>query len=372
MGIELFDKEKEWRSRDGRRGALFTAGPGECPLSDASIRDLISQREEARRQKDWGRADSVRDELRRNGVELDDKENFWRTASGRSGTYGGASGPHTPSRSPSVAPFGANAIRAPSHCQSGLITQAQARQSLGVPAIRKLVAERERLRACADFEAADELRRQLANLGVEIFDNERIWQSADGHQGVIITGGHEVDCLLSDVDIAQRVVQREQARTSKDFVQADAIRDELRRQGVELLDGQRVWCTTDGRQGSYQVSTAQPQVLSAAYTGVPVAAFVPAGSVTQPSQQHFVPQVDTRLDGRLPASAVTNMPSAMTFTTASIVALVSGRERARENHDWDSADAIRSDMRAHGVDVWDKEKVWRANDGRSGTIVRLP
>eukprot|EP00414_Alexandrium_minutum_P011858 CAMPEP_0113833004 /NCGR_PEP_ID=MMETSP0328-20130328/7678_1 /TAXON_ID=39455 /ORGANISM="Alexandrium minutum" /LENGTH=77 /DNA_ID=CAMNT_0000801249 /DNA_START=29 /DNA_END=259 /DNA_ORIENTATION=- /assembly_acc=CAM_ASM_000350 len=26
MGVELYDKEKEWRCRDGRRGMLFTAG----------------------------------------------------------------------------------------------------------------------------------------------------------------------------------------------------------------------------------------------------------------------------------------------------------------------------------------------------------
>lgn len=339
MGVELFDKEKEWRCRDGRRGMLFTAGPSECVLSDYEIQDRIAQREDARKSKDWGRADSLRDELRRNGVELDDKDMVWRTSSGRSGTYSGT-------------------------------LPVQPRQSLGVPAIRKLVAERERLRAALDFEAADELRRQLAQLGVEIFDNERVWRSADGQQGVIITGGHEVDCFLSDAEIQYRVSQREDARSAKDFSQADAIRDDLRRQGVELLDSQRVWCTTDGRQGTYQgVVAAPPPTFTTAFP--PVAA-APCSFVAAPPPLLPQPVVQLAAVTRMPASAVTNSPSPMTFSTASIIALVSGRERARDNHDWDAADAIRADLRSHGVDVWDKEKVWRANDGRNGAITRLP
>merc|ERR550532_2357707 len=64
------------------------------------------------------------------------------------------------------------------------------------------------------------------------------------------------------------------------------------------------------------------------------------------------------MGGRLPSSAVTNNPSMLTFSTPSIIALVNGREKAREKHDWEAADAIRADLRSHGVDVWDKEKVW--------------
>merc|ERR1719461_2380235 len=63
MGVEVYDKEKEWRSRDGRRGMLFTAGPMECALSDQEIQELVREREEARRQKDWDRADAIRDDL---------------------------------------------------------------------------------------------------------------------------------------------------------------------------------------------------------------------------------------------------------------------------------------------------------------------
>lgn len=323
MGIELYDKEKEWRSRDGRRGALFTAGPLACLMPEEHIQARIFQREEARKNKDWHLADAIRDELRNSGVELDDRESSWRTSNGKQGSFSGVK--------PEVS------------------------QSIGIPAITKLVAERERLRAASDFEAADELRRQLAQMGVELFDNERSWKTADGYRGVIITGGHEVDCLMSEAQIAGRVLQREEARTAKDFATADHIRDELRRQGVELLDAQKTWCTADGRQGNYSGGYSLASGLYAAQPS--------HGAIGAPA-----PTSSSRLQQ---ASPVTNNPTTGgTLSTASIVALVSGREHVREAKDWKSADEIRNDMRAHGVDVWDKDKVWRANDGRSGPIVR--
>jgi len=354
MGIELYDKEKEWRSRDGRRGMLFTAGPIECTLADEVIQEMIRDREEARRGKDFARADMVRDELRNHGVELDDKEAIWRTAGGRMGTYTG--GPQPP--------------------------------VINGETIRQLVAERERLRAQQNFEAADELRRQLSTLGVEIFDNERVWRTRDGQQGVIITGGHEdTSVVLSNADILLSIAQREEARAAKNFPQADAIRDELRQHGVELLDNQKAWTTTDGRQGTFSGAPLQ-QTAQAVPTGFGVGDIVvtqsPPGGIqaqmaaglaallVSPAQHRAnaasaMAQQAQQL-ASLPSSPVTQSPSGATFSTASVVALVNGRERARERHDWDAADNIRADMRSHGIDVWDKEKVWRANDGRSGPI----
>jgi len=325
MGIELYDKEKEWRSQDGRRGALFTAGPLACTLPEEHIQARIFQREEARKGKDWSMADNIRDELRNSGVELDDRESMWRTSNGRSGFYSGV--------------------------------KAEVTASIGIPAIEKLVAERERLRAGSDFEAADELRRQLAQMGVELFDNERIWKTADGHRGVIITGGHEVQCMLNEVQIAGRVLQREEARNGKDFATADMIRDELRRQGVELLDAQKTWCTADGRQGNYSGGYSVPQPGYAAQSS---RGAIGAGNAALASMS----------SSRMTSSPLTNNPAAGTLSTASIVALVSGREYVREAKDWRSADEIRNDLRAHGVDVWDKDKLWRANDGRQGPIIR--
>jgi len=401
MGVELYDKEKIWRTRDGRRGTLFTAGAGECSLSDAEIQEYIREREDARSAKDWTRSDQLRDTMRQMGVELNDKDSIWRTSSGRSGTYGG--GPVQPK--PAAATHEAIKSLGP----------------LGVNSIQKLIAERERLRAAQDFESADEMRRQLAALGVEIFDNERIWRTTNGEQGIIITGGHQVVCNLSDFDIASRVQQREDARNNKDWGSADTIRDELRQHGVELLDNQKVWSTTDGRQGYYDgqpIAIAQHHPLMPAmtqatagggsnavamaqalaahtpqFTGVTedavaaaaaaqlagggnAAAMAQVQALLVQQQQLQQQQVQQMLPS--PNSSPTNLvprtppppASGMTWSSASILALVNGRELARDRHDWEAADAIRADLRSHGVDVWDKEKVWKASDGRSGIICR--
>jgi len=342
MGVELYDKEKEWRCRDGRRGVLFTAGPQECMFTDQEIVERINDREQARKSKEWERADIIRDELRRAGVELDDKEMCWRTASGRMGTYAGN----------------------------------RPRPLAGVT-IRKLVAERERLRANQDYDAADDLRKQLLSLGVELFDNERLWRTADGQQGVIITGGHEVDCKLTNSEIATRVTEREAARSQKNWAQADAIREELRRQGAELLDHQRVWCTTDGRHASYSGGPNPhfPGGTMSDTTSLVNALSSIAAMVQQPQRQQ-TPQMRPPLSAplsqnRTPSAApAASTQSGTSFSDASINAMVTGREHARERHDWAAADAIRADLRSHGVEVWDKEKTWRANDGRSGTIPR--
>jgi len=69
-GVELYDKEREWRSKDGRRGVLFTAGPDESPLGDADIQERIREREEARRQAEEAAALRLVEEAERIGTRL--------------------------------------------------------------------------------------------------------------------------------------------------------------------------------------------------------------------------------------------------------------------------------------------------------------
>eukprot|EP00928_Gymnodinium_smaydae_P008668 TRINITY_DN1315_c0_g1_i1.p1 TRINITY_DN1315_c0_g1~~TRINITY_DN1315_c0_g1_i1.p1 ORF type:complete len:481 (+),score=115.80 TRINITY_DN1315_c0_g1_i1:95-1444(+) len=329
MGVELYDKDREWKCKDGRRGVLFTAGPTACMLTDDEIQSRIEEREEARSNKDFTKADQVRDFLRTNGVELDDKAKSWRTGDGRVGTYSGAVHSHL----------------------AGLPEEQ----------IRALVAERERARAVQDFQHADEVRKHLLSLGVELFDNERVWRCLDGRQGTIVTGGADiVQCNLTDGDIQGRVQAREEARSRKDWASADMIRDELRRGGVELLDREEKWKTTDGRSGAYN----------------------PAAQPTRTQQMHMVqttqrsaatmfspPATSTDVmspPGSQSMNAFTNAVPGAVLTTASIEALITGREAAREVKDFGTADVIRQDLRSHGVEVWDKQKTWKAVDGRMG------
>merc|ERR1719150_1048098 len=63
------------------------------------------------------------------------------------------------------------------------------------------------------------------------------------------------------------------------------------------------------------------------------------------------------------------LPGAAALSDEEIAAFVHDREKKRrQDHDFQGADAIRNHLRAHGVEVWDKEKTWRANDGRNGLI----
>jgi len=357
VGVELYDKEKEWKSSDGRRGVLFTAGSFECSLSDSEIHQRVQQREAARSAKDFATADAVRDELRQYGVELKDKERQWLTAGGRAGNY-----------------------------QGGTI---QAGQQISSHNIRQLIAERERLRANMDFDGADQIRQQLLEMSVVIYDDDRIWKSADGQQGVIVTGGADAACQLTDAQIGARVQQREEARSRKDFATADTVRTGLRAAGVELLDKRKTWVTTDGRTGPYQQMSnalALPGLnmkvgagglnfnqlsLLGANLGIGLNntnALALAGGGGGGGNKPSGPAggVGAQPGGSAFKNAV---PGAATLADDEIAAFVHDREKKRrQDHDFQGADAIRNHLRAHGVEVWDKEKTWRANDGRSGLI----
>lgn len=393
-GVELYDKEREWRSKDGRRGVLFTAGPDESPLGDADIQERIREREEARRQKDWDKANVIRDELRSLGVELSDKEGMWRTIGGRGNTY------------------------------AATVTT---KQVLHGSVISKLIAERERFRAGQDYVAADEVRVKLSEHGVEILDSHRIWKCTDGRQGVIITGGHEAVCVIVDEEIMARVREREEHRLNRNWQAADEVREVLRIQGVEVMDAQRQWLTTDGRNGTYEAAGA-PMVPAdigsllggasasgfsaaslgalgfGALGGMPAPGMDPAAALRAASAQAgsskaatdptatMAAQALSALSGMLarsgqvttqqlqtmqqlqqslltaPQAAPQTSTSGMNFSTASIVALVAGREQARDRRDFTASDCIRTDLRSHGVEVWDKDKVWRSTDGRSGAL----
>lgn len=359
MGVELYDKEREWRSRDGRRGELFTAGPVGCSLSDAEIHEYIVQREDARTTKDWSKADSLRDELRRQGVELDDRSRSWRTSTGRSGTYSG----HT-------------------HSSASTLSETE---------IRYLVAERERARAAQDFATADSLRLRLLRMGVELFDSERTWKTNDGRQGVIVTGGTEiVQCTIGDAEIRARIHAREEARSQKDWDRADAIRDELRRLGVELIDMEQKWRTTDGRTGAYALPAQwsginativqaaqqtmlkfQEQYASMQQTGqISEEAFNAAAQayLVAAQAQGAMACTDTALTSLDTGSVAGALPGNATLSDASIQALVAGREAGRESQDLETAEAIQLDLLQHGVELDDEQNAWVSSDGRQGFI----
>jgi len=198
---------------------------------------LVVMRTQARLQKDWNLADTIRTKLTEMGVTLFDKTNSWHSKTGQTG------------RIPAFSELDAGQP-IESIIQEQVMPQANGLSMSDVvlddSQIRLLVEQLEQARAQKDFVRSDELRDELKTYGVEVFDNEKMWRAKNGLAGCIIgyaEGG------ATDLEITTLVVQREKARQSSDFGTADLIRNELRTAGVEIYDKEKVWKVGDGRQG---------------------------------------------------------------------------------------------------------------------------
>jgi len=203
----------------------------------------------------------------------------------------------------------------------------------------RLVVMREQARMAKDWTLADSLREQLVAKGVTIQDKTNSWRCSDGSAGRIptwseIEGGTTESFVAqqgmtqgmgtmapppagdgSDGHIKQLVQMREQARAQKDFPQADHFREELKALGVDLYDKEKIWRSKTGASG-----------VIIGYRG--------AGG---PSD-------------------------------VEVAALVVQRERARQSNDYATSDMIRNELRAVGVEIKDREKVWSCSDGRQGPV----
>merc|ERR1719201_768592 len=114
--------------------------------------------------------------------------------------------------------------------------------------INQLIQMREKARCGKDFAQADQIREQLTQMGVEVWDKEKTWkQAATGLSGIII--GFFGDRAPSDTEVNALIIQREKARLRKDFATSDMIRDELKARGIELFDKDLEWKSNDGRRG---------------------------------------------------------------------------------------------------------------------------
>eukprot|EP00413_Alexandrium_margalefii_P042407 CAMPEP_0204598336 /NCGR_PEP_ID=MMETSP0661-20131031/54259_1 /ASSEMBLY_ACC=CAM_ASM_000606 /TAXON_ID=109239 /ORGANISM="Alexandrium margalefi, Strain AMGDE01CS-322" /LENGTH=380 /DNA_ID=CAMNT_0051609039 /DNA_START=66 /DNA_END=1208 /DNA_ORIENTATION=- len=354
---------------------------------------LVMMREQARSQKDWSLADTIRDRLVASGVTLSDKTNSWKSSDGKTGripTFSEIEAGHTPESFMAHQEVRAN--KAP----AGDGSEAH---------IKQLIRMREQARAQKDWAQSDSFRDELKAIGVDIFDKEKIWRSRTGASGVII--GYRTDGTPSDLEISRLVVQRERARQSSDFATSDMIRDELMAMGVQIQDREKIWRSSNGRQGTVPSWAEIIAGGGAPPSGVrggaaPGMAQVNAGGLQDQivqaalaaaqnpnSAMHTLQMLQQAAGGRAAAPAAApatggsvnaECQGALEFVSqcqaagravldAEIEWLVSLREKFRQLKDFPSSDALRNAMRnSLGIQFEEKEKMWKCNDGRAGNI----
>jgi len=372
-------------------------------------------REQARLAKDWGLADTIRDRLSAAGVTLFDKTNAWRTQDGHTGRI--------PTWTEIEAGQTAESLIT-DHAQK--LTATTAGSDGSDANVKHLVQMREQARASKDWAQSDRIRDDLKALGVELFDKEKMWRAKSGASGCII--GYRGSAGPTDMEISALVVQREKARQSSDYNTADMVRDELRAVGVEIMDKEKIWRASDGRTGPVPAFAAiaassgggsgslKPSMLAKPTGTVPsvpgLSGFgglsLGAGTSANVQVQVIQAALDAARDpataartlqllqqaskgggaSRAPPSKAAAIASrqnpeaieALNFMTrkrssgqttsdAEIDWLMGIREKLRHAKDFAGADQMRDAFRnTLGVELFEKEKRWQANDGRQGNI----
>ena len=148
-----------------------------CDLSETEIHDLISDRNEQRRMREFDRADDIRDELKRHGVYIHDKAKAWRAD-------GGTSFPSfTHEREQKLNTFGHD--KHGSEIEFGHdYTQVgkpinKSVCDLSLTEIHNLICDRIQCKRNGDFQGADKIQEELKRHGVAIHDDAKAWR-ADG------------------------------------------------------------------------------------------------------------------------------------------------------------------------------------------------
>jgi len=259
LGVELFDKEKLWRGKDGSSGVIigFQAGGGP---TDLEVTTLIAQREKARQNSDFSTADMIRDELKQFGVTIQDKEKSWKSVDGRTGgvpMYNEAQGVtmQVPATMPVQGQYGAvpvsiqqqimslalQASQDPSMAQRALASLRQAVQGAPLaPATappRAMQALPPPRRPATSLPAAHAKRGKGGAPQPPEVAEALSFCSQAAHRNV------------SDDEIMWVVEVRERQRKNSDFSAADALRDGLKQCGVDLHQKEQRWTHADGRAG---------------------------------------------------------------------------------------------------------------------------
>ena len=288
-----------YRSRGSQRHSYERMSGDNAPVDVGAVENLINERTDLRRQRNFDAADALREQLRNEfGVELYDKDNTWsvgfspggRGGGGYSGDggreyggYGGGRGRGAGGRdsyrddSRSAGRYGGQQDRrggAGGGYNGGgggsYMREAGDTAPVDVGMVEQLLAERAEFRRVRDFQSADGVRDQLSSLGVTVKDKEGIWFVGRGSYGGGGYGGYDErrpamapreprdfgpkghdyereamdehpldEATISRID--ETMARRLEARLARRFPDADQAKEELIAMGVAINDKRRTW-----------------------------------------------------------------------------------------------------------------------------------
>ena len=321
------------------------AGPSITPLNVDLMHQLITDRIQCRLNRDFARADAIQQQLMDAHVQLDDRNQLWRSDGIRFVPDG-----HDYTYAPDAGP-----------CRS----------SMPEEEILELIRERYACKISHNFTAADIIETELKDVGVDLNDEERLWRADGetfslGHQkddgnGVVDGrgrgsynrggGGNQdasgtkpnvvgpvynrhPDDRSDDIDVEgiDRLIQkRHVARRKRNYDYADSIRSELRSvYGVIVNDRDRTWHAFSKNVHS-SGANSNPPMVNYGPTGHNYVLYKQAGA------------------------------SVSSLKMDSIHELIADRLQCKIHRDYNRADAIRKLLMTAHVHLDDRNQLWRAD-----------
>mmetsp|Transcript_10216 Transcript_10216/g.22056 ORF Transcript_10216/g.22056 Transcript_10216/m.22056 type:complete len:409 (+) Transcript_10216:37-1263(+) len=202
------------------------------------------------------------------------------------------------------------------------------------------------------------------------------------------------------LEIARLVILREQARLGKDWGQADLLRTQLQDAGVQLFDKTNQWKCSDGVTGripsfdEIEAGIDASALLSPVETPLPAQNgdalvedikqliqnremargnkdFDQADKIRADLQELGVELLDKEKLWKCPSRGLQGIITgfrAHELSDVEVTTLVLQREKARMGNDYELSDMIRDELKNRGVTIDDKRKTWSCSDGRSGAV----
>jgi len=234
--IETFPLRSSYREHD--RGYVMSedSGANNSLLSNSEINKMLARRIEARFQKDYILADSIRQTLLDAGVYVDDRSRQWRADGARFSRQSGRGHGHAYTMADDCGP------------NTSQLSDAE---------IDEMLSRRGEARLKRNFILADSIRQKLLESGVYVEDKLKEWR-ADGTPFETTRGinlfkkygpkGHDYQLFaecgpkmsrISDQEIDRLLAERIKAKVDRNYPLADKYKNELLAAGVFIHDGSR-------------------------------------------------------------------------------------------------------------------------------------